>query len=68
VVAHSARRAQGPALPLLGMLAWWQGDGARGSVLVDRALRCEPGYRLALLVDQALATGMPPGWIRRSTT
>ncbi|WP_199424229.1 DUF4192 domain-containing protein [Actinotalea solisilvae] len=67
VVAHSARRGQGPALTLLGVLAWWQGDGARAAVLVDRALRSEPGYRLALLVDEALAAGLPPGWIRRST-
>ncbi|MBX9245906.1 DUF4192 family protein, partial [Actinotalea ferrariae] len=67
VVAHSSRRVQGPALTLLALLAWWEGDGARAGVLVDRALLDAPGYRLGLLVAQALDAGMPPGWLRRAT-
>lgn len=62
--AHAARGAHAPALTLLAVLAWWEGDGARAGVLVDRALAADPAYRLALLVDQALRTGMPPGWVR----
>ncbi|MCL3862181.1 DUF4192 domain-containing protein [Actinotalea sp. K2] len=64
VVAHGVRRGHGPALTLLGVLAWWEGDGARAGVLVERALAASPGYRLALLLDEALSAGMPPGWLR----
>lgn len=53
-----------PAVPtLLGVLAWWQGDGARAGVLLERALEHDPSYRLALLVQEALGYGMPPGWL-----
>lgn len=65
VVAHSAPAGQAPALTLLAVLAWWQGDGARAGILVDRALGVDPGHRLAALLREALAAGMPPGWVRR---
>ncbi len=65
VVAHTVRRGQAPALTLLAVLAWWQGDGALAGVLVDRALGSEPEHRLAALVQETLAAGMPPGWVRR---
>lgn len=64
MVGHAPRAAHAPALTLLAVLAWWAGDGARAGILVDRALDADPGYRLALLVDQALRAGMPPGWAR----
>jgi hypothetical protein len=64
LVAHSPRRGHAPALTLLAVLAWWEGDGARAGLLVDRALLAAPGYRLAVLVDDALRLGMPPGWAR----
>jgi len=69
VVAHARRRDQAPALTLLGLLAWWQGDGARASVLVGRALSLDPAHRLGLLLDDMLQAGLPPGWAarRRST-
>lgn len=63
-VAHTTRGRHAPALTLLAVLAWWEGDGARAGLLVDRALAADPGHRLALLVDQALQAGMPPGWAR----
>lgn len=63
-VGHAPRGAHPPALTLLAVLAWWEGDGARAGILVDRALDADPEYRLALLVDQALRAGMPPGWAR----
>lgn len=65
VVAHAARRRRAPALTLLAVLAWWEGDGARADVLVERALESDPGHRLALLVHDTLEAGMPPGWVRR---
>lgn len=64
VVGHGRRRSQAPALTLLALLTWWCGGGARAGALLDRALGCDPGYRLALLVARALAAGMPPGWVR----
>lgn len=64
LVAHATRGEHAPGLTLLAVLAWWEGDGARAGVLVDRALVADPDHRLAHLVDQALRAGMPPGWVR----
>jgi len=64
VVAHGERGGQAPALTLLGLLAWWRGDGARAQILLARALAADSGYRLAALVDEAVASGLPPGWVR----
>lgn len=68
VVGHSSRDVQAPALTLLAVLAWWQGDGARAGLLIDRALSADPSHRLAALIDQTLAAGMPPGWLRDRET
>ena len=64
LVAHDTRAGHTPALTLLGLLAWWTGDGARAGALVERALAARPGYRLAVLLDDALMVGLPPGWVR----
>jgi hypothetical protein len=66
LVAHQRADERTPALTLLGLLAWWRGDGARAGVLLDRALRGDPTYRLAQLLMEALAAGLAPGWVRRS--
>jgi hypothetical protein len=65
VVAHGRRGAQPPALTLLALLAWWQGDGARARLLLERALSEDPAYTLAQLLDATLAAAVPPGWISR---
>jgi hypothetical protein len=65
VVRHSPQRLQAPALTLLAVLSWWEGDGARAGVLVERALASEPGYRLAVLIEETLTAGMAPGWLRQ---
>ncbi|HEX7804834.1 MAG TPA: DUF4192 family protein, partial [Cellulomonas sp.] len=65
VVAHGRRGAQPPALTLLALLAWWQGDGARARLLLERALQEDPDYTLAQLLDATLAAAVPPGWISR---
>lgn len=62
VVAHGRRGSQAPALTLLALLAWWQGDGVRAGVLVERAREHEADYRLAVLLDGVLTAAMPPGW------
>jgi hypothetical protein len=66
VVAHGRRGEQSPALTLLALLAWWQGDGARARLLLERALTDGPEYTLAQLLDATLRAAMPPGWIRRT--
>jgi hypothetical protein len=66
VVAHGEHGRQAPALTLLGLLAWWRGDGARARILLERALADDDGYRLALLLAQSLSCGVPPGWVRAS--
>ncbi len=53
------------ALTMLGLLAWWEGDGPRANVLTTQALEAAPTYSLARLVDQVLAGGIPPGWLRQ---
>jgi len=65
VVAHGRRGAQPPALTLLALLAWWQGDGARARLLLERALVEDPEYTLAQLLDATLAAAVPPGWVGR---
>lgn len=68
IVAHAPRTGHAPGLTLLAVLAWWEGDGARAGVLVDRALAADGQYRLAVLVDQALRAGLPPGWARAAAS
>lgn len=64
VVAHGRRHSQAPALTLLALLAWWRGSTARSGALLERAQSCDPTYRLAALLGQAIDTGMAPGWAR----
>lgn len=54
------------ALAALGWIAWWCGDGARASVLIDRALADDPPHAFARLMAQLIAGGLPPGWIHAS--
>lgn len=69
VLRSLARQSDGTMraapLGLLAWSAWWSGDGARGSVLVDLTLAADDGHRLALLVRSALEGGLPPGWAQR---
>ena len=65
VVAHGRRQGQAPALTLLALLAWWRGSTARSGALLERAQACDSTYRLAVLLGQAIDTGMAPGWARR---
>ena len=51
---------------LLAFAAWRRGNGARANVALDRALAADPSYRLALLLADVIAQGVPPsaldGW------
>jgi hypothetical protein len=52
--------AAAPALSVLASLAWWRGDGALARVALDRALRCDPGYRLAQLLLKMVDLAIRP--------
>ncbi len=55
-----------PAATLLGLLAWTGGEGALGSVAIERALQDEPGYRLAELARKMMSAGLDPDGLRES--
>lgn len=54
------REHRGPVLAVLGVVAWWHGDGTLANLAAERSLQQEPGYRLALLLDLALQRAVPP--------
>lgn len=60
IVAHVPDSA--PAWTLWALLAWWTGNGMAARDALDHAGQ---GHRLADLLRQALAQGMPPGWVRK---
>ena len=50
-----------PALSVLASFTWWRGDGALTRVALARALRCDPDYRLAQLLEQMVDLAIRPG-------
>ncbi len=66
VVAHAPQQQHAPAATLLALIAWWEGKGAQASVWLERACAADQDYRLALLLREAIDSGMPPGWVRQS--
>jgi hypothetical protein len=52
------------ALVLLAFSAYARGDGPLAGVALDAALRCEPGHRMAGMLDRALQSGLRPERIR----
>jgi hypothetical protein len=67
VVAHVPRRLQAAPLTLLGLVAWWQGEGGLAGARVREAVDVDEDYRLAALLSDVLAAAIPPGWVRRSS-
>ncbi len=49
-----------PALSVLASFVWWRGDGALARIALARALRCDPGYRLAQLLQQMVDLAIRP--------
>ena len=68
--SEAVRRAEPDLVPapasLVAFAAWRAGQGALALVAVERALRADPAYSLALLMDEVLAGAVPPstldGW------
>jgi hypothetical protein len=52
------------ALVLLAFSAYARGDGPLAGVSLEAALRCDDGHRMAVMLDQALQSGMRPEQIR----
>jgi len=49
-----------PVLSVLASFVWWRGDGALARVALDRALRCDPDYRLAQLLQRMVDLAIRP--------
>jgi hypothetical protein len=45
---------------VLSLTAYSRGDGALAQVAIDRCLKAEPGHKLARLMLDAMAAGIPP--------
>lgn len=58
VAARTPDRWAAPVLTVLANTAWWVGDGTLAAVALARALRVDPGYRLAVLLDQLVSLGV----------
>ena len=52
------------ALVLLAFSAYARGDGPLAGMSLEAALRCEPGHRMAGMLDTALQSGLRPEHIR----
>ena len=57
-----------PGATLLGLVAWLSGDGALGTVALERALDDDPDYRLALLARDLFSSGLDPRRWRETAT
>jgi uncharacterized protein DUF4192 len=52
------------ALVLLAFSAYARGDGPLAGVSLEAALRCQPGHRMAGMLDTALLSGLRPEHVR----
>ena len=62
------REATAALLSLLAWIEWARGRGSRAQVYLIRCLAAYPGYRLAQLLEELLATGLFPLWARTAGT
>ena len=64
LIAHARRREQAPMFTLSAVALWWGGDLAAAADSARQALRCDPGYSLAVLVNDICDAGVSPAWQR----
>jgi Domain of unknown function (DUF4192) len=68
-VVRRACPAQVPApASLLAFTAWQSGDGALANIAIERALDADPVYSMALLLAEAIESGLPPSAARLPMT
>jgi hypothetical protein len=53
---------------LLAFTAWQDGNGTLANLAVERALDADPGYSMALLIADAVESGLPPSAARLPMT
>jgi hypothetical protein len=53
---------------LLAFTAWQAGNGTLANIAVERALDADPGYSMALLIADAVESGLPPSAARLPMT
>jgi hypothetical protein len=58
------RRDLPAMLTVLANFAWWSGDGGIARMALERALAIDPGYRLAVLLEQMLSLALRPSATR----
>ena len=56
------REASSALLSLMSWIEWARGRGSRAQIFLTRCLDSHPGYRLAELLEELLATGVFPAW------
>lgn len=61
-VAMAPRSARPAPLCMLAWLSWALGRGSVAGIFIDQALRIDPRYSMALLLDTVLGTGHLPDW------
>lgn len=64
LIAHARRREQAPVYTLSAVALWWGGDMAAAADSARQALRRDPSYSLALLVNDVCEAGVRPAWQR----
>ena len=64
LIAHARRREQAPMYTLSAVALWWGGDLAAAHDSTRQALRCDPGYSLAVLMNDICEVGVSPAWQR----
>ncbi len=68
-LVRRARPEYVPAIAsLLAFTAWQSGSGALALVAAERALAADPAYSMALLIAEAVQSGMPPSAARLPMT
>lgn len=64
LIAHARRREQAPIYTLSAVALWWAGDNNAAADSVRQALHRDPGYSLAVLLQDILDAGVSPAWQR----
>lgn len=57
---HAADEYAPAPLTVLACFTGWRGNGTLTRAALDRALRCEPDYRLALLLERVVDLAIRP--------
>jgi hypothetical protein len=68
VLRRSPARYAPAVASLLAFTAWQSGNGALANVAIERALAADPEYSMAVLLQEAVTSGIPPAAARLPMT